>query len=47
MSTQRVAPDYTAADREWTDWTDDNQSKSGIGAFLMLPRPARATALVM
>jgi hypothetical protein len=30
------APDYGAADEDWTDWADDNQSKSGIGAFLTL-----------
>ncbi len=30
------APDYTAADQDWTDWADDNQWKSRIGAFLML-----------
>jgi hypothetical protein len=30
------APDYTAADQAWRDWADDNQSKSGIGAFLTL-----------
>jgi hypothetical protein len=29
-------PDYAAADQEWTNWADDNQSKSGIGAFLTL-----------
>ena len=30
------APDYTAADEDWTDWADDNRSRSGIGAFLIL-----------
>ena len=30
------APDYTAADQDWTTWADDNQWKSRIGAFLML-----------
>jgi hypothetical protein len=30
------APDYTAADEDWTTWAEDNQSKSGIGAFLIL-----------
>jgi hypothetical protein len=30
------APDYTAADQDWTDWADDNQWKSRIGAFVML-----------
>lgn len=30
------APDYTAADREWTDWAEDNQWRSRIGAFAML-----------
>ena len=30
------APDYTAADQDWTDWADDNQWKSRIGAFAML-----------
>src|SRR5918998_1227729 len=32
----RDAPDYTATDEEWTDWADDNRSRSGIGAFLVL-----------
>ena len=30
------APDYTAADQDWTDWADDNQWKSRVGAFLIL-----------
>jgi hypothetical protein len=30
------APDYGAADQAWTDWADDNQWKSRIGAFAML-----------
>jgi hypothetical protein len=30
------APDYAAADKDWTDWADDNQWRSRIGAFLML-----------
>ena len=30
------APDYAAADQEWTEWADDNQWKSRIGAFAML-----------
>jgi succinate dehydrogenase/fumarate reductase cytochrome b subunit len=30
------APDYTAADQDWTDWAEDNQWKSRIGAFVML-----------
>jgi hypothetical protein len=30
------APDYGAADREWTTWSDDTQWKSRIGAFAML-----------
>ena len=30
------APDYTAADQEWTEWADDNQWKSRIGGFLIL-----------
>jgi hypothetical protein len=30
------APDYSAADQEWTNWADDNESKSRIGAFLIL-----------
>jgi hypothetical protein len=30
------APDYAAADEDWTDWADDNRSRSGIGAFLIL-----------
>jgi hypothetical protein len=29
-------PDYTASDEDWTDWADDNRSRSGIGAFLVL-----------
>jgi hypothetical protein len=32
----RRAPDYTATDQEWTDWADDNRSRSGIGGFLIL-----------
>ncbi len=30
------APDYAAADQEWTDWAEDNQWRSRIGAFAML-----------
>jgi hypothetical protein len=30
------APDYAAADEDWTDWAEDNRSKSGVGAFLTL-----------
>lgn len=30
------APDYAAADEDWTDWAADNRSRSGIGAFLTL-----------
>jgi hypothetical protein len=30
------APDYTAADQDWTSWAEDNRSRSGIGAFAML-----------
>ena len=30
------APDYAAADQDWTKWAEDNQWKSRIGAFLML-----------
>jgi hypothetical protein len=30
------APDYSAADQAWTDWADDNQWRSRIGAFTML-----------
>jgi hypothetical protein len=30
------APDYTAADQDWTEWADDNQWKSRIGGFLIL-----------
>ena len=30
------APDYTAADQDWTTWADDNQWKSRIGGFLIL-----------
>jgi hypothetical protein len=29
------APDYAAADEEWTNWADGNRSRSGIGAFLI------------
>ena len=29
-------PNYTAADQEWTNWADDNELKSRIGAFLAL-----------
>jgi hypothetical protein len=27
------APDYTAADEEWADWSDDNRARSGVGAL--------------
>ena len=30
------APDYGAADQEWTAWADDNEWRSRIGAFAML-----------
>jgi hypothetical protein len=30
------APDYAAADQQWTEWADDNQWRSRIGAFAML-----------
>jgi hypothetical protein len=30
------APDYAAADQEWTAWADDNKWRSRIGAFAML-----------
>jgi hypothetical protein len=30
------APDYAAADQEWTEWADDNQWRSRIGGFAML-----------
>jgi hypothetical protein len=30
------APDYGASDQDWTNWADDNQWKSRIGAFAML-----------
>src|SRR5215210_2817775 len=30
------APDYQAADSDWTQWADDNQWNSRIGAFAML-----------
>jgi len=30
------APDYGASDQDWTNWADDNQWKSRIGAFSML-----------
>ena len=29
-------PDYGATDADWTDWADDNQWRSRIGAFAML-----------
>jgi hypothetical protein len=29
-------PNYTAADQEWTNWADENELKSRIGAFLTL-----------
>jgi hypothetical protein len=29
-------PDYSAADEDWTNWADDNRSRSGIAAFLTL-----------
>jgi hypothetical protein len=30
------APDYAAADQDWTNWAEDNQWRSRIGAFMML-----------
>ena len=30
------APDYGATDQAWTNWADDNQWKSRVGAFAML-----------
>jgi succinate dehydrogenase/fumarate reductase cytochrome b subunit len=30
------APDYMAADQEWTNWAENNESKSRIGGFLIL-----------
>jgi hypothetical protein len=30
------APDYGAADEDWTSWADDNKWRSRIGAFAML-----------
>jgi hypothetical protein len=30
------APDYRAADQDWTDWAEDNQWRSRVGAFVML-----------
>jgi succinate dehydrogenase/fumarate reductase cytochrome b subunit len=30
------APDYGASDQDWTNWADDNQWKSRVGAFAML-----------
>ena len=30
------APDYGASDEAWTNWADENQWKSRIGAFAML-----------
>ena len=29
-------PDYTATDQEWTNWAENNELKSRIGAFLTL-----------
>ena len=29
-------PDYGATDESWTDWADDNQWRSRVGAFSML-----------
>jgi hypothetical protein len=29
------APDYAAADQDWTTWAHDNQWKSRIGGFLI------------
>jgi hypothetical protein len=29
-------PDYSAADQEWTNWADDNELKSRVGALLIL-----------
>ena len=29
-------PDYSAADQEWTNWAENNEVKSRIGAFLIL-----------
>jgi hypothetical protein len=30
------APDYAAGNREWTEWAEDNEWRSRIGAFAML-----------
>jgi hypothetical protein len=30
------APDFTAADQDWTDWADENRVRSSIAAFLVL-----------
>jgi hypothetical protein len=30
------APDYAAADEDWTNWADDNRWRSRVGAFSML-----------
>ena len=30
------APDYMAADQEWRNWADDNESRSRTGGFLIL-----------
>jgi hypothetical protein len=30
------APDYAATDQQWTNWADDNETRSGIGGFLSL-----------
>jgi hypothetical protein len=29
-------PDYSAADQKWTNWADDNELKSRVGALLIL-----------
>ena len=37
------APDYGASDQAWTNWADDNQWKSRIGAFAMLLAVSRSS----
>jgi hypothetical protein len=39
------APDYTAADQDWTTWADDNQWKSRIGGRTYAPGELVTSAL--
>ena len=36
LTSSANTPDYTAADRAWTNWAHDNQNKSRISAFALL-----------